>query len=263
MRDFALPSVVLVRGVPARFEHALRSRPVTIDVERARAQHAAYVAALAALTEVRTVAADEAHPDCCFIEDAAVITGRHALLTRPGAESRRGEETGVAAPLLSLCTLQRMTAPATLDGGDVLRVGDHLFVGLSQRTNRAGAEALRELAALDGLRTYLVEVRGGLHLKSACSLADARTLVYLDGAVDPAWFAPCAVETVSTDEALGANVLAIGSRVFVSADAPATAERLRRRGLDVVALELSEFHNADGALTCLSLRVPAAGAWST
>src|SRR5262245_18226912 len=121
-----------------------------------------------------------------------------------------------------------MTAPATLDGGDVLRVGDQLFVGLPARTNRPGPEGLREVAELDGLSTHLVEVRGGLHLKSACSLADARTLVHLDGAVDPAWFAPCAVETVCVDEPLGANVLAIGRRVLVSAGAPATAERLRR-----------------------------------
>src|SRR5258706_3435305 len=114
MRTFALPAVVLVRGVPAAFERALRSRPLAIDVERARAQHAAYVAAIAALTEVRAVAADDAVPDCCFIEDAAVITGRHALLTRPGAASRRAEGAGVAPSLEALCTVHPLGESAQI-----------------------------------------------------------------------------------------------------------------------------------------------------
>ena len=159
-----------------------------------------------------------------------------------------------------------MAATATLDGGDVLRIGARLFVGLSSRTNAEGAAALVQVAALDGLEVVTVTVRDGLHLKSACTLASP-TLLVVDprvmGASDLEPFRVAGIELLDVVEPAGANLLALGNAVIASAAAPRTAQILRERGLDVRIVNVSEFHKGDGALTCLSLRVPRAGCWST
>jgi dimethylargininase len=262
------PARVLVRPVPLRYPECLREdRAVSIDLERARQQHAGYVRALReAGAQVGEVDASDETPDACFLEDAAVVTGRHALSTRPGAPSRRAEVEGVARALAAFCTVCAMEAPATLDGGDVLRAGSTLFVGLSSRTNQAGAQRLAEVARLDGLETRVLRVTGGLHLKSACTLADATTLLYapaLLGEADLAPFRDLGLTCLAAPEPAGANVLALGSRVLVSAAAPRTSALLAQRGLDVRLVDVGEFHKGDGALTCLSLRIPPQGGWST
>ena len=154
-----------------------------------------------------------------------------------------------------------MPAPATLDGGDVLRIAGRLFVGLTDRTNRAGFEFLASAAA--GLETIAVPVARGLHLKSGCTIADAETLLCHRASVDPAPFVAAGVRVLEVDESAGANVLALGPTVLASSAAPRTIDRLTALGFDVRVLDLGEFHKGDGALTCLSLRVPAAGAWAT
>ncbi len=260
----------------ARYAECVRvDGSVPIDVGLARVQHEAYVAAVrGAGVEVRVLETDDASPDACFIEDTAVVTGAHALATCPGAPSRRFEVGPVADALARTLIVHRMSAAAeaqgaasaTLDGGDVLRIDGRLFVGLSSRTNRAGVAALATVAALDGLGVVSVAVRGGLHLKSACSLASASLLLYdpqiLEGD-DLAPFRASGVEPLAAPEPPGANVLALGSVVLVSAAAPRTADILRARGLDVRVLDVSELHKGDGALTCLSLRIPRPGSWST
>jgi dimethylargininase len=265
---FAAPSTVLVRPISARFADCLRSDGAgPIDVSSARAQHASYVRALRDLgLAVEVVPADDDAPDCCFIEDTAVVTGAHALATRPGAPSRRVEVEPVATALARSCTVHRMAPPATLDGGDVLRIGARLFVGLSARTNREGARALAEVAALDGLEVVVLEVRGGLHLKSSCTLASASVLVFdprVLGDEEIQALRGAAASLVAALEPAGANVLALGDAVLVSSAAPRTAADLRARGLDVRVVDVAEMHKGDGALTCLSLRVPRAGAWCT
>jgi dimethylargininase len=251
-----------------RYAACVRVDPsVPIDVARASAQHEAYVAAVRDLgIPIDVLPADEASPDCCFLEDTAVVTGAHALATCPGAPSRRAEVAPVADALARTLTVHRMDAPATLDGGDVLRVDSRLFVGLSSRTNREGVAALAKVASLDGLEVVPVVVRGGLHLKSACSLASASLLVHdpaLLAGADLAPFRAAGLELVPSPEATGANVLALGGTVFVSKGAPKTAETLRAQNIDVVVLDVAELHKGDGALTCLSLRIPGAGCWST
>lgn len=259
---FEAPIHALVRGVPDAYVHCLRPESAAPDVALAREQHARYVAALVdAGVEVVRLDADEAHPDCCFVEDTAVILGGRGLLTRPGAPSRRGECPAIAAALAARCDLQAMREPAVLDGGDVLRAGSLLFVGLSGRTDEAGARELAGVAARDGLEVRTVPVVGGLHLKSAVTLVDAGTLVLHAGALDAAPFLAAGLNVLRVDEPAGGNVLALGRRVLVSAAAPATGRLLAARGLDVVMVDVSEFHKGDGALTCLSLRVPAAGRW--
>ena len=267
-QPFASPERALTRGVSPRYADCIRvEKSAPIDVALAREQHEAYVALLRALgIRVNVLATEEECPDACFIEDAPVITGAQALATRPGAHSRRPEVESVAEELARELVVHRMEAPATLDGGDVLRIDSRLFVGLSSRTNREGAEALARVASLDGLEVIPVLVRGGLHLKSACSLASASLLVHDPGAMGDAeleLFRAAGVELLAASEPAGANVLALGDAVLLSAAAPRTADNLRSRGLDVRVVNVGEFHKGDGALTCLSLRVPRTGHWST
>lgn len=271
---FAAPVRALVRAVPARYGDCLRSEPSRgIDLDAARRQHAGYVEALRALgIEVEVLPPADDLPDACFVEDAVVALDRHALLTCPGAASRRAEVASVGAALEAHRAVRRMDldprggegALATLDGGDVLRVGSVLFVGLSTRTSPAGVAALREVAALDGLTVETLEVRGGLHLKSACTLASARVVL-----IDPAILDAAAVRTferagltcVDALEPVGANVLALGATVLASAAAPRTVQRLVALDLPVCVVDVGEFHAGDGALTCLSVRLAAPGAW--
>lgn len=260
--ELRAPAVALVRAVSTCFDRCLRTGPAAPDPERAKAQHAGYVAALAELgVEVIVMPADEAAPDACFVEDTAVILGDDIVITRPGAPERCGEVEAVAAALAPRGRLHRMSAPARLDGGDVMRVGMRLFVGLSSRSDRAGLEMLAAVAAPLGFQLHAVPLAAGLHLKSAATVVDAGTVVVHTVDLDPAAFVAAGLEVLITQEPAGGNVLALGRRVLVSAAAPRLADRLAARGLEVAVLELSEFHRADGALTCLSLRLPAPGSW--
>lgn len=257
---FAAPVRALVRAVPASYARCLRESPVAIDVARAREQHAAYLAALRdAGVELLELPADEAHPDCCFVEDTAVLVDGAALITHPGAPSRRGECAAVAAALAPHLRLTTMSTDAILDGGDVLRTGDTLHVGRSSRTDAAGVAALTAFAAPHGLTVRAVPLAAGLHLKSVVTLADPRTLVLQAGALDPAAFP--GLDVIEVPEPVGANVLALGRRVLVSTAAPITAARLAARGLEVVRLDIEEFNKGDGAFTCLSLRLPPPAHW--
>lgn len=261
---FSAPAAALVRGVPASYVECLRAEPVPVDPARAAAQAEEYARVLerAGVRLVR-LPADEASPDCCFVEDTAVVLSTElAMVTRPGAPSRRGEVRPVAAALRPMVIERVERVAATIDGGDVLRDGETLWVGLSERTNRDGAAALAQVAARLGLRVVEVPVGAGLHLKSAVTLLGPGRLVMLQGALDPAPFRAAGAEVIEVDEPAGGNVLALGGAVLVSSAAPATAERLRREpGVEVVTVDVSELHKGDGALTCLSVRIPPPGAW--
>ena len=252
---------VIVREIPDSYARCLHAPGIDIDVARAREQHAGYVAAIRATgVQVVSVAADEAHPDCCFVEDPAVVIGRHALITVPGAESRRGETGAVASALADFCDVHYMALPATLDGGDVLRVGDRLFVGLSARTNEAGARTLETLAAEEGVSVIRVPLQSGLHLKEHVTLANEHTLVVPPG-FDLSPFT--GLDHIEVEGRFASNVLALGGVVLVSASAQQTGAALEAHGLSVRAVPADELHKGDGALTCLSLRIPLEGSWTT
>ncbi len=242
-----------VRTVPDAYARCLRTTTGDIDVERARRQHGAYVEALRA-AGLEVIALPPLHdaPDSVFVEDPAVLLEGRALLTRPGAPSRRGEGATIG-PALSVGDLEVMAAPATLDGGDVLRLGIRLFVGRTERTNDAGIARLSEFAARSGFETIPVSVRAGLHLKSAVTPVGEAVIGLFDR-VDGEPFRARGVELIDAPELHGANVLDLGASVLVSAAAPRTAERLRGRGCEVVVLDVGELHKGDGALTCLSIR---------
>ena len=224
-----------------------------VDPDRAREQHAAYRAALVdAGWHVHDVEPADDLPDAAFVEDAAVFLGDRAVLTRPGDPSRRGEVASVAAALDRLGIAPGELAEGTLDGGDVLQAGGRLFVGRSTRTDDAGIRALSEAA---GREAIAVPVSGCLHLKTAATALPDGTIVANLDCVDAAAFGPLPV--VGTPEPLGANVLAVSAEcVVVPASAPRTAQLVRERGFDVVALDISEFEAVEAGLTCLSVLLP-------
>lgn len=239
----------LVRPVPASYASCIRHSREPIDLSAARRQHAGYVSALreAGVEVIMLPALDDA-PDSVFVEDPVVVLDRHALLARSGAASRRAEVESIA-PALEGFELVTMMAPATLDGGDVLRMGKRLFVGISERTNRAGFDMLAAVARAEDLEPIAIELVAGLHLKSFCSgLGDA--VIGCFDRIDRGAFR--GIETIDAPEPPGANLLDLGAHVLVSAAAPKTAALVGARARVV---SVDEFHKGDGALTCLSIRL--------
>lgn len=248
--------VALTRDISpaiARCELTHREREA-IDVGVARAQHAAYEACLRdAGCRVERLDAGADMPDSVFIEDVAIVFDEVAIITQPGAPSRRGETAGVAAALRRYRLLHQMDSPGTADGGDVLVVGHEVFVGRSSRTNDAGIDDIRHLLAPYGYDVTAVEVHGCLHLKSAAT-AVGENLVLINRAwlaADP--FARFDCIDVHTDEPSAANALQIRNQIIYPTQFPRTLERLQRRGLRVVTVDASEVAKAEGAVTCCSL----------
>lgn len=225
-----------------------------ISVARAESQHLAYEAALRALgCEVRRVDPAPDHPDSVFIEDAAVVFDEIAVITRPGAESRRAETEAVERALAPLRPLARVVAPGTLDGGDVFVIGKRVFAGRTGRTNDDGIAQLRAALAPHGYTVEAVDVTGCLHLKTAVTAIDDATVLVNPAWVDARAFAPAAVVEVDPSEPMGANVVRIGDRLLYGGSYPRTLERLRARGHDVTTVDASELAKAEGAVTCCSL----------
>jgi len=243
----------LVRGISESFARAeVRHAPSSsIDVTLARTQHAAYVAALRALgLEIIELPPDHEHPDACFVEDCALVAGGVALIARLGAASRRGEERAVAAALARHLPLESMEAPATLDGGDCMRVGQRLFVGHSQRTNDAGIARARAVFEPRGLTVHVIEVGAELHLKSVCSPLDGRRILLSEGTLAPDQFPGCEVITV---EGAAANVVAFRDAAVVPAGFASSRGRIETAGFRTIEVDTSETRKADGALTCMSV----------
>jgi len=248
--------LAFVRAVPDSFPEALVRGPRPhIDLDEARAQHGRYVRTLVdAGYAVDVIATDENHPDCPFVEDVAVVLEHVAVVTRPGAVSRRGEAEPVAASLAAHRTLRRIEPPGTLDGGDVLTIGDQCFVGRSARSNADGIRQFARFAAEDGRATTPVDVSGVLHLKSAVSCLDDQTLLVGPGTVPETMFAGFTIiPKVASEIHLASTLRMRNGRLLMTANAPGTAERVASRGFGVDLIDMSEFQAVDGGLTCLSI----------
>jgi dimethylargininase len=226
------------------------------DYEKALAQHAAYVEALRDCgLAVQVLEADEAFPDSVFIEDAAVLSGKAAVVTRPGAPSRRGEETAVAQALRSSYPhLETISAPGTVEGGDVLRAGDHFYVGHSGRTNAEGIRQLTAILAKYGYPVTAVPLRGVLHLKTGIAYLENDRLLACGEFLDHPLLSGFEIVPVDPAEAYAANSLWLNGRVLVPAGFPRTQAAVARLGYEVVSVDVSEFRKLDGGLSCLSLR---------
>lgn len=229
-----------------------------IDVPAARGQHARYVAQLAALgCRIEWLPPLPGHADGVFVEDTAVVVPEAAVITRPGAVSRRGETESVAGELARHLEVRHVREPACLEGGDVLRIGRTLYVGQAEasggRTNAAGVAALREALQPFGYEVRAVALHGCLHLKSACTLIAPRSLLVNPEWVDPTAFGTTRVIAVDPHEPYGANTLTVAGVTLVSAAYPRTRERLEAAGIGTHELEVGELHKAEAALTCMSL----------
>lgn len=227
---------------------------VPIDLDLARQQHAEYVRALESRgCRVLALPAQDDLPDAVFVEDVALVFDEVAVMTRPGAESRRGEGASVAPLLASLRPMRAIEAPGTLDGGDVMRVGRQVYVGRSARSNDEGIEQLRTLLAPFGYRVHAVVTHGCLHLKSAVTVVADDTLLVQPAWVDVAQFAGYRLIEVDPAEEHAANALRIGDGVIHPLCFPRTRARLEQAGIDVTTVDVSELQKAEGATTCCSL----------
>jgi len=225
-----------------------------IDVELARTQHRAYERHLAdAGCKILRLPPEPDLPDSVFVEDTAVVLDELAVIAHPGAPSRRPEVASVAGALERFRPLRHIEAPGTLEGGDVLRIADRLFVGRSTRTNDAGIEQLRALVGPHGYTVTSVEIERCLHLKSAATLVAESILLVHRAWVDPRAFGDVDVIEVDPSEPSAANALWVGEVVVFPAAHPRTRERLERRGISTASLDVSEIAKAEGGVTCCSL----------
>jgi len=227
---------------------------VPIDVELARAQHRKYERALSdAGYRVERLAADEGMPDSVFVEDVALVFDELAIVTRPGAESRRVETAAIADALRHHRLLRAIEAPGTIDGGDVLIVGKRVFVGLSTRTNDDAVRQLRAILTPHGYTVAPVEVCGCLHLKSAVTALDDRTVLVNPEWIDVAMLDGLTSIEIDPSEPAAANALRLDDRLIFPAAFSRTAGRLEARGFRLALVDATEVAKAEGAVTCCSL----------
>jgi dimethylargininase len=225
-----------------------------INVGEAIADHARYEAALRSLGATVVRAPEEPTlPDAVFVEDTALVLDDVAVITRPGASSRRAETESMARVLSAYKPLRRIQPPGTLDGGDVLVVGRKIYVGLSSRTNQEGIAQLETLLREWGYEAIPVSVNGCLHLKSAVTQVADNLLLINARWVRPESFASSEIMTVAPSEPAGANALRIGTAVIYPSHHPDTAERLDRAGVRVVPVPCTELAKAEGGVTCCSV----------
>ena len=250
-------TIALVRRTSSRLAEGLLThierQPVDIDL--ARGQWTSYVDALRGVGwQVREVPALESCADSVFIEDTVVMYRDMAVITRPGNDARKPEIDAVEPVVASLgCRVERIVAPGTLDGGDVLKVNDTIYVGLGGRTNQAGIEQLAAIVEPLGAKVVTVPVTKVLHLKSAVTALPDGTIIGWDPAVDdPAVFP----KYLSMPEESGAHVVIIDNkRLLMAADAPKSAALLESLGYETIRVDISEYIKLEGCVTCLSVRM--------
>jgi dimethylargininase len=222
-------------------------------------QHEAYCEALETLgLAVARLAADPAFPDSTFVEDTAIVTTNGAILARPGAASRAGEVTAVGMALHDwFPDAEAIVAPGTMDGGDICEAGHHFFIGLSHRTNRAGADQLAAWLAQRGFGSTVIDIRGIptlLHLKTGISWLGDRRLLAVDEIAGHEALRGWEIVQVPAGEDYAANCIRVNDALLVARGFPATSALLRGMGYAVVELDMSEYRKMDGGLSCLSIR---------
>jgi dimethylargininase len=229
---------------------------VPIDAAKAAEQHAAYEQALSdAGFEIIRLPELRDDPDAVFVEDTALLLDEHAVITRPGAASRIGETESTAMGLAGKFEIHRIER-GYIDGGDVLRIGKRLYVGLSTRTNAEGLKALEDIATPIGFEVVKAELRDCLHLKTGATFAGSDAsgslvLLYDEASVDPGQFH--GVEPLRVLERPAANCVLSGERLILPAGNPRTAALLRDRGFHVIEVDVSELQKAEAGVTCMSL----------
>jgi dimethylargininase len=250
----------IVREPGANFADGLTSVDLGAPVfERVLQQHRAYCQALESCgLEIIRLTAEESYPDSTFVEDTAVLTPRGAVVTRPGHASRRGEIEAIEPVLRQHYSDARsILEPGTVDGGDVCEAGEHFFIGVSRRTNEAGARQLAQLLDSFGYTSSLIDIRGLsniLHLKSGLAFLDGKHLVVIEALQHRKEFSSYDLICLNSAEEYAANCLELNGKVLIAAGFDETKNQLDQLGYQTIPLELSEFQKMDGGLSCLSLR---------
>lgn len=244
----------IVRPVPDSYDRCVRTSAERIDVARARRQHAEYCGALQELgLKLVWIKGDNALADSCFVEDTAVVLGEKAVICNSSLESRAREVVEVAKVLKDLKETYYIKPPALIDGGDVLRVKDKVFIGLSARTNLQAIAQLRKILEDGNLEIVPISIRNVLHLKSACTYLGEDHVILSRGHFDTEILSDCTKIFVPRGEEYAADCLAINGTILMAKGYPRTRKLIKQEGFSVRELEISEFRKGDGALTCLSI----------
>ena len=218
-------------------------------------QHQKYISTLISTgLEVILLDALPEHPDAYFVEDTAVITSNVAVITNPGADSRKGEEKTIAPVLEKYRNIDRIISPGTVDGGDILQVGQHFFIGVSERTNHEGAGQLGQILKRHGYAYTTVAVGDGLHFKSSVNYVGKNTLLVTEDFATSDQLAGYDILVTDKDESYAANTLFINDHLLVPRGYPNTLKKLEVLGHKIIELDTSEVRKMDGGLTCMSLR---------
>ncbi len=222
------------------------------DFIKALEQHAAYCDALTRCgVELTVLEADERYPDGCFVEDTAVVNSKVKVISRPGADTRRGEEEAIALVLAGFGTTESITPPGTLEGGDILRAENHYFIGLSARTDEEGASQLSAILAKHGFTSSVIRVEAGLHLKSDIAYLGEGN--FISTPVFSKIAHPANTIILDQDEYYSANCLRVNDYLLIPKGFPKSRKKILDLGYNIIELEMSEFRKMDGGLTCLSL----------
>jgi dimethylargininase len=225
-----------------------------INVEVARSQHLQYEKTLMDMgCQLRRLPVEPDLPDSVFVEDTAIVLNELALITRPGAVSRREETRSVAEVLKEYRPIFHILSPGTLDGGDVFQIGRTLYVGITSRTNESGVRQLMELVSPYEYEVEIVQVEGCLHLKSAAAPIGEDTLLINRSWVDARPFRAKECIDIDPMEPYAANALLVGDELVYAANFPKTLHRLQSKGISVKVVDVSELQKAEGAVTCCSL----------
>jgi len=218
-------------------------------------QHAAYLDALSAAgLDVIVLDPQPDYPDAHFVEDTAVVTPDVAVITIPGAAARQGEEESLIPVLAEFRRIERIEAPGTVDGGDVLQVGNHFFIGISERTNQEGAEQLGRILQRYNNTWTAVAVGSGLHFKSSVNYVGLNTLLVTADFKAKEQLKGYDLIVLDSTESYAANTLLVNEHLLIPAGYPGTCKQLDKLGLNMIELEVSEVRKMDGGLTCMSLR---------
>ena len=251
-------TIAITRDVSPRMNECELTyiKRIPIDVNVARQQHHDYNEALKALgCEVIVLPAEADLPDSVFVEDTAFILPEVAVITRPGADSRRPEIGSIMKALDPYRPLLRITEPATVDGGDVLVVGKHIYVGLSSRSNDIAARQIQKLLSDYGYSVTGIQMHDCLHLKTSVTRVDDKTLLLNRNLVDTHHFESYDLIDVDPSEPFAANCLPIGDFIIFPTAFPKTRAKLEVRGCKIKAVQVDELAKAEGAVTCCSLIV--------
>jgi len=226
------------------------------DYERALEQHQIYIEALKSCgLQVTELEADNRFPDSTFIEDVALCTSKFAVITNPGAASRNGEKEGIRRALEKFFSvIEHITFPGTLDAGDVMMVGTHFYIGISQRTNHEGADQLIKILQKYEMTGSKVLMKEMLHLKTGLSYLEHNNLLISGEFIDHVSFDQFTKISVDTSEQYAANSLWINGKVFVPKGFAHTKKKIEKAGYQTIEIDVSEFQKLDGGLSCLSLR---------